>query len=162
LFTNSFKIKNSPGRKGFIGANSRPHKNDLRASTLQICRMPPGPAKPPPCLLLCLRASAILSPSPAFWSPINNIWLLQPPKTFFSKNPNIVYKDTLTIPIKKYILIEIKQTPKTSSVHLSILYYIEYYKKTFRTAMSSPWKVENGFQLAKNQKLAIVISHVDA
>ena len=29
------------------------------------------------------KPPAILSHSPAFWSPIKNIWLLFPPRTFF-------------------------------------------------------------------------------
>ena len=51
-----------------------------------------------------LQAFAILSPRPTFWSPRKNIWLLHPPKTFcFKKSQH----DTLTICIKKSILIEI-------------------------------------------------------
>ena len=38
--------------------------------SLQICRMTSRPRKPSPYLLLRLRVSAILSPRPAFWTPL--------------------------------------------------------------------------------------------
>ena len=86
-----------------------PRKNDIQAS--RFAEWPPGPAKLSPCLSIRLWASAIQSPRPTFWSWLNKNSAFTSTKNLFfekSQHDKIVQNDTLTICIKKSILIEIK------------------------------------------------------
>ena len=55
----------------------------------RFAKLPPRQSKSSPCLTLCLQASAILTPRPAFLSPKTNSWIIHPAKSLYLLSLNI-------------------------------------------------------------------------
>ena len=89
-----FNFKNIYSRKK--GVQGRLESREMTSGAFWYAECPPSPAKPSLCLLLPRRASASLSPCPAFWSSTEDIWIfICKKRIFFLNNLNmIVFNNT--------------------------------------------------------------------